>query len=155
VGVFCVELGAGVQENLDGFFVAESGGAVQRSFALGAAIAHEAAGFDAGAGGDVGIGAGGDEHAQDEVVGEPIGSAQGRVERGFAGIRFRVIYVCSLLEEEFAEPPVAVEAGAVEAQIFAEGSESGSAAQKKFDGADVPVIGAVPHERQAFMNGVS
>lgn len=154
VGVFGVELGASVEKDLDGFFVAKGGCAVKWSFALGAAVAHEAPCFDAGAGGDVGIGSGGDEHAQDEIVIEAIGSAEGGVERGFTCVGFRVVYVRSLLEEEFAEPPVAVEAGRVEAEIFAEGSESGAVGEKKFDGADVPVVGAVSNERDAIMDCV-
>jgi hypothetical protein len=128
VDVFGVELGSGVEKKLDSFVVAESGGAVQRSFALGAAVAHEGAGFDAGASGEVRIGSGGDEHSQDEVVIEAIGSAEGGMKRGFSGVGFRVVYMRSLLEEEFAEPPMAVEAGGVEAKIFSEGSESGAAA---------------------------
>jgi hypothetical protein len=63
-------------------------------------------------------GSGRDEHAQDEIVIEPIGSAQGGVERGFSCFRFRMVYLRSLLEEEFAQPPMAVEAGGVKAQIL-------------------------------------
>src|SRR5690348_13798661 len=44
VHVLGVKSGAGVEKALDGFFIGEGGGAVQRSFSPGAAVSHEAAG---------------------------------------------------------------------------------------------------------------
>jgi hypothetical protein len=51
-----IHLGTGVEQKLDGFFIAESGGAMQRCFAFAPAIAHEAAGRLVRLGGTIRIG---------------------------------------------------------------------------------------------------
>lgn len=48
VGVLFLDAGAGIEKHLDRFFRAIRGGAVERGFAFGAAIAHEGSGFAAG-----------------------------------------------------------------------------------------------------------
>jgi len=138
---------------LHGFLVAESGGAVQWRFALGAAIAHEGASFYAGARGYIGIGPGRQEHTQDQVVVEAMRCRKSRMKRGFACLCLPVIYIRPLRKQKFREAPVTVEAGGAQAQIVAERSQGGSAAKKEFDGAHIAVVGAVGNQRDAFING--
>ena len=59
---FAVDFCARLDEYTDRFFVAEGGGAVQRCFAAGAGVPHEATGLDAGFGGPVGIGSVSEQH---------------------------------------------------------------------------------------------
>src|SRR5271166_5773873 len=55
---------AGIKQKLDRLFVAKRGGAVQRCLALGAAVAHEAAGFRGFPGGTVRVCAMSQQHLQ-------------------------------------------------------------------------------------------
>lgn len=75
------------------------------------------------------------------------GLANSRVQRSLADVRCGTICVRAIFKQEFAEPPVAVEASDVQAEIVAERLQRFSFAQKKFDGAYVAVIGA-PFERR-------
>ena len=116
---------------------------MQRGFAAGANVAHEAFGYCARDGWVVGVCAVGQEDFEDAVIDDVVGLAEGCVEGGLAVLWVGVIDVGALLEEEFAETPVAVECGADEVEVVAERGEGGSLSEQEFDGAYVAVVGTV------------
>lgn len=59
------------------------------------------------------------------------------------------VHVRTVLDKEFAETPVSVEAGGVQIEVMTERGQIGTARKKKPDGADVAVIGAPAEERDA------
>lgn len=120
VHVHGIHLGSGRDEDLDGLFVAEGGGAVEGSFALGTAIAHEAPGLDAGLGGYMGVGTVSEQDAHHEIAAEPIGGAEGGVQGDLSGVGQRMVGVSAVFHEELGEAPMAVKAGSVEVKVFAE-----------------------------------
>jgi hypothetical protein len=87
--------------------------------AFGAGISHEAAGFDPRRPRAVRIG-GGQQDAQNRRIFPSGGLTQRGVQRRLAGIRRRAIHIRALLDEVLATTPVAVEAGAVQIEVFSE-----------------------------------
>jgi len=98
------------ERELNGFFVALSGGAVERRFGFGAAIAHESASFHVGA--RVRRLGSAPAERQNQIVRHTIWRAQSCVRRRLAGARYGMICFSTLLNQEFAEAPVSMEAGA-------------------------------------------
>ena len=72
---------------------------------------------------------------------------------GLASVGVGVIHVCALLDQEFAQAPVAVKAGAIQPKIFSKGRKRRATQEQVLDRAHVAVIRTVRDKREAFMNG--
>ena len=77
IHILRIDGSARIQEHLDGVFGTERCGAVEGRFCLRSAITHEAARFNGWLGHTVGIRPMTEKHFDHEVMGEPVGSAQG------------------------------------------------------------------------------
>src|SRR5512144_676652 len=71
------------------------------------------------------------------------------MQRRFAILRGE-IRVRSALEQKLAKPPMAVEGGAAQIEVFAERGEPLALLQKELDGADVAVVRAPLDQRHAI-----
>src|SRR5262245_55277469 len=87
---------------------------MKRCLTPGTTVAHESAGSHAGSRLSVGVGAGGQENTNYELEGRPVGRAERRMQWRFRSLRVRTIHVSAVLEEEFAQPPVPKESGALQ-----------------------------------------
>jgi hypothetical protein len=141
--VFGVDNSPGFEEEFDGFFLAKSRGAVQWRFAFCAAIAHECSGFDAWFGSYIRVGSVSEEYLYHPVVDQAVCLAYGVVKGCFACIAGLAIHVCALFQQEFAEAPMAVVCGGVQAIIFAQGIHGLTVCQQESYRAYVAVICAV------------
>jgi hypothetical protein len=61
------------------------------------------------------------------------------------------IGVGALLQQELCQAPVAVEASTIEAEIVAERAKGCAVGEQVADGADIAVVGAMFHERDAVV----
>ena len=75
IHVFGIGSRSGIQEELNCFFGAEGGGAVQRGFPPGATVPHEPSGLNGRFGGAIGIRPRSQQNSDDLGVGEAIRSA--------------------------------------------------------------------------------
>ena len=151
VNVLCIHDGASVFEEADGFHFAEGGGAVQRCFAFGTAVAHEGACLDARRGGDIGVGAVREKHRENSVVDEAVCLGEGGMERGLAGLGVGVVYVRTLFQQKLAEAPMAVESSEAKAEVVTEEAKGFALREQKADGADVSVVGAMLNKGDAVI----
>src|SRR5713101_320341 len=131
--VLGVDFRTRIQEQLDGFFVAEGGGTVEWSLGFRSAVAHEAIGFNAFPGRAIWIRPAGEQHSDDVVVGRTIGFAQGRVQWRFSGIWQRPIYIGAVFDEELAEPPVPMKRRAIEVEVASQRLERLALGKEKPD----------------------
>lgn len=149
VHILGVDDGTGVQQHLDGFFVAKSSGAMKRSFALGAHIAHESAGFDISLRSAIGIRAVGEEHLHYQVVRQARSGAQRGMKGSFAGVGQWTIRVRAAFQQKLAQPPVPMKASGVESVVVSQRVQRFAIGKQKFNRAHVTVISAPLNQRNA------
>jgi hypothetical protein len=152
-GVAGGQIGAGIDQRLNCSRGGEGGGAMKRRFALCPAIAHEAAGWRACPCRRVRVRAGGEKQPDDMLVVQPAGVAAGGVERRLGTVGQRRASVGPLLDQELAEPPVAVEGGTIEIKIVAQRSQRFAMREQMPDGADIAIISAPADQRGAGIVG--
>lgn len=102
VHIFRIDPRTGIQQHLDGRFRAEGSRAVQGRFPLGPAIAHEVVGWNPWFGRVIGIRTTSEEHFDYGVMGLSIGGAEGCVQWRLTGVRLRLVYVRTLLDQLLA-----------------------------------------------------
>ena len=83
-----------------------------------------------------------EQHFEDKVMGSPVGCAESRVQRRFAGIRQRPVDVRALRDQELAQMRMPVKHGSVEVVVVSERLKRLTLAEQELDGADITVIGA-------------
>src|SRR5579859_3933380 len=151
-----IDNSARIQQELDGLFIAESGGAMKRSLAFGSAVSHESTSFNGFFRYTIRIRAMREQDLHHYIVAEAVGGTQCRVQRGFSRIGQRIIHVCAPFEQEFTKPPMSVETSSNETDVFSQRSQRFAIGEQEFYCAHIPVIRAPLDQRNsACIRGVS
>ncbi len=120
IHVLYLKIGSRIEKQLNGVLGAEGRRAMQGSLRFGSTIPHEAAGFCIRFGYTIRLCTMAKQHANRQIVSEPICRAQRGMERRFSRVGQGSIDVCALFNEKLTKPPVPVKRGAIEVQIVAE-----------------------------------
>ncbi|MEP6767042.1 MAG: hypothetical protein ABJC61_00120 [Acidobacteriota bacterium] len=126
---------------------------MKRRLGFRPAVPHEAARFGPRCGHTSGIGAVREQDPDDVVLSGAIGPTEFRLERRLACVGQRMVHVGAVLEEEFAESPVATKRRAVQASIVAERFEGFPAGEQEANCAHAAVINAPVEERRSIRVG--
>jgi hypothetical protein len=113
VGILRVDVGTSGNKYADVLLVAERSRAVEGCFTFGAAVPHEAASFHPWQRRFIWICPRCQKDADYRCILHAIGPAQSCVEGRFACVGKRTVNVRTLLDQELAQPPVAVKARSV------------------------------------------
>lgn len=110
--------GTGIEKQLNRLLGAEGGGSVERRLGFCPAVPHEAPCFSGRFRRAIWIRPSGEEHFHDVFTGWVTGLAQGRVQRGLAGIGQGKIRARAMLDDELAKLPVPMKCSSVQIVVL-------------------------------------